>query len=62
MDRTQFPQERIEQIVAENYALVRKVEERMAQERANGLRCSCCNTLTSDPKPKWCPECGGGDG
>jgi hypothetical protein len=62
MDRTQFPQERIDEIVAEGMALMREVEERMARERASGLRCLCCNTLLTDVKPKWCPECGGGDG
>jgi len=59
--RTPFPQARIDQIVEENYALMREVEERMAHERASGLRCACCNTLTADPRPKWCPECGGDD-
>jgi len=53
-----FPQKRIDEIVEANYAAMRKVEELMAAERAAGLRCSCCNGLLKNKRPKWCPECG----
>jgi hypothetical protein len=57
MDRKPFPQERIDEIVEENFAVMRQVEETMAQERAQGLRCMCCNTLLTHARPQWCPEC-----
>lgn len=58
MDRTPFPQARIDQIVAEGMALVREGEERMAHERARGWRCTCCNILMKTPSPNGeCVDC-----
>lgn len=57
-ERTPFPQERIDQIVAEVMAATEAADEARAKAVAAGARCMCCDEpLPPGPPGRECDAC-----